>query len=393
MENKKEIYEQLGVSSKKEDVHKAIKDTDKGFFPGAFCKIVRDVRGEKDFFSVFHSDGAGTKPNLAYMYYKETGNAEIFKGLVRDAIVMNLDDVLCIGATGDYFISNTISRNKNRIPGNILSIIIKEFESYCNYLSKYNVNMIFCGGETADVGDVVKTLLVDASLFTTIKKKDIIDASKIKPDDVIVGFASYGKSKYEDDYNSGIGCNGLTLARHGVLYHDYFKKYPECYDSNLEENLVFFGKYALTDKIPGLQQDIGKALLSPTRTYAPIIKEVLKKFKKEIHGIIHNTGGGQTKVLRFGKGIKYVKNNLFKIPKIFEIIQNSSEISWQEMYQVFNMGHRLEIYCDESIGNEIIKISRKFDVDAKIIGNCEESPKKNKNVVEIKSEFGAFTYE
>ena len=392
MSNKKDIYSQLGVSSKKEDVHKAIKSIDKGLFPGAFCKIVRDINNRDDFCSVFHSDGAGTKSNLAYMYYKETNDTSIFRGIARDAIVMNIDDILCVGATGDIFLSNNISRNRHLISGDIISIIIDEYESYSRKLSDLGVKIFTCGGETADVGDIVKTLLVDASVFTTIKRKEVIDAGNIQKDDMIIGLASDGKATYEEEYNSGIGSNGLTLARHGVLVHDYYINYPECVDSTIDKKFIFFGNYKLTDKIKELNMTIGKALLSPARTYSPIILEILNAFRSEIHGIIHNTGGGQTKILKFGKGIKYIKNNLFKIPKIFEIIQKSSETQWSEMYQVFNMGHRMEIYCDESISKEIIKIAKHYNIDSKIIGQCEKNSVKNKNDLEIKSEFGIFTY-
>ena len=392
MENEEDIYSKLGVSSKKEEVHQAIKKLDKGLFPDAFCKIVEDVNGREDYCSIFHSDGAGTKSGLAYMYYKETNDISIFKGIVRDAIVMNIDDVLCVGAIGKYFLSNNIGRNSRFISGQILSTIINEYQIYCNFLSNLGLKVIFSGGETADVGDIVKTLLVDASLFTTMKRNEVIDASNIKAGDVIIGLASYGKANYEEEYNSGIGSNGLTLARHGILSHDYFEKYPECYDIDIDEKLIFFGNFLLTDTIKDLDLTIGKALLSPTRTYAPILIEILKKFRHKIDAIIHNTGGGQTKVLNFGKQIRYIKNNLFRLPKIFEIIQKSSETQWKEMYQVFNMGHRMEIYCNESNAAEIINISKKFNVDAKIIGYCEKSPSSRKNMVEIKSEYGSFEY-
>jgi len=393
MSNEKDIYSQLGVSSKKEDVHKAIQSIDKGLFPGAFCKILQDVGRRDDYCSIFHSDGAGTKASLAYMYYKETDKISVFKGIVRDAIVMNIDDMLCVGATGNFFISNNIGRNKRFISGEVISTIIKEYFTYSEKLSEFGLNVVMCGGETADVGDIVKTLLIDASVFTSMKREDIINAENIKAGDVIVGLASDGQASYEAEFNSGIGSNGLTLARHGVLSHVYYKKFPECYDQNLDEQLIFFGIYQLTDKIKGLSLTVGEALLSPTRTYAPLLLDVLKKYRKEIHGIIHNTGGGQTKILNFGKGITYLKNNLFKIPKIFEIIKKSSETSWEEMYQVFNMGHRMEICCDESIVKEILDIAKKYNIESKIIGQCEKSPNKNKNQLEIKSEFGSFNYD
>ena len=392
MSDEKDMYSQLGVSSKKEDVHKAIQSIDKGLFPGAFCKIVRDVGMRDDYCSIFHSDGAGTKASLAYMYYKETNKISVFSGIVRDAIVMNIDDMLCVGATGNFFITNNIGRNRRFISGEVISRLIKEYFTYSEKLSKFGLNIVMCGGETADVGDIIKTLLIDASVFTSMKREDVINAENIKAGDVIIGLASDGQASYEDEFNSGIGSNGLTLARHGVLSHVYYKKFTECYDQNLDEQFVFFGNYQLTDKIKGLNLNVGEALLSPTRTYAPLLLEVLKKYREEIHGIIHNTGGAQTKILNFGKGINYLKNNLFKIPKIFEIIKKSSEILWKEMYQVFNMGHRMEICCDELIAKEIINIAKKYNIESKIIGQCEKSSYKNKNQLEIKSEFGSFNY-
>jgi len=393
MSNEKDIYSQLGVSAKKEDVHKAIKTIDQGLFPGSFCKIVPDISKRPQYCSVFHSDGAGTKSSLAYMYYKETNDISVFKWIVRDAIVMNIDDMLCVGATGDFYISNNIGRNSRYVSGEIINTIIKEYYSYSKKLSELGLNTVVCGGETADVGDIVKTLLVDASVFTTLKRKDVINASNIKDGDVIIGFASDGKASYEDDFNSGIGSNGLTLARHGLLSHIYYEKYPECYDQNLDKQLIFFGKYQLTDMIKELSLNVGKTLLSPTRTYAPLLLEVLKLYREDIHGIIHNTGGGQTKILNYGNGITYLKNNLFKIPKIFEMIQKSSETNWKEMYQVFNMGHRMEICCNESIAKSIITIAKKFDIKSKIIGQCEKALSKENNQLEIKSEFGSFNYE
>jgi len=386
------LYSQLGVSSKKEDLHEAIKDIDKGLFPGAFCKIVEDIAGKKDYCSIFHEDGAGTKSSLAYMYYRETGDLSVFNGIVQDAIVMNIDDILCVGATGNIFLSNTIARNAKFITGDIISTIIKEYESYSKKLSSLGLKIITCGGETEDLGDLVKTLSIFASIFTRMKKEDVIDANNISKSDIIIGLAGFGKASYEDEYNTGIGSNGLTLARHGTLSHDYYKKYPECYDQNTDKDLIFFGRYKLTDRINEINLTVGKALLSPTRTYAPVLIEVLKNYRKDIHGIIHNTGGGQTKSLNFGKNIKYVKNNLFPLPKIFQIIQQSSETNWKEMYSVFNMGHRLELYCDESIAKEIINIAKKFDIEGKIIGQCEKSPITDKNIIEIQSEFGSFNY-
>ena len=392
MADNENIYSKLGVSSKKEDVHKAIEKLDKGIFPGSFCKIVKDVNNRKDYCSVFHADGAGTKSSLAYMYYKEIGDIDVFRGVVRDAIIMNIDDILCVGAIDNIFLSNNIGRNSNNISGDIIATIIDEYFSYSNKLTELGLNVIMCGGETADVGDVVKTILLDASVFTNMKRTEVINAEGIQNDDVIIGLASSGKAIYEEEYNSGIGSNGLTLARHGILSHDYYRKYPECYDHSIDEELMFFGKYHLTDPLKGLELTVGKALLSPTRTYSPILIEVLNKYRSKIHGIIHNTGGGQTKNLNYGRSIKYIKNNLFSLPQIFELIQNSSEIQWKEMFSVFNMGHRMELYCEEGLAKEIIKIAKKYNIESKIIGYCEKSPDKNTNVVEINSEFGSFNY-
>jgi phosphoribosylformylglycinamidine cyclo-ligase len=386
------IYSKLGVSSKKEDVHKAIDQLDKGLFPGSFCKIVKDVNDRDDYCSISHADGAGTKSSLAYMYYMETGDLSIFKGVVRDAIIMNIDDILCIGATGNIVLVNNLGRNINYISGDIVATIIEEYNDYSKKLTELGLQVILCGGETADVGDIVKTILLDASVFTSMKREDIINAANIQVDDVIVGLASYGKASYEEEFNSGIGSNGLTLARHGVLSHEYYTKYPECYDQNLDEELIFFGNYKLTDKIRGLDLTVGRALLSPTRTYVPILIEALKNYRTKIHGIIHNTGGGQIKNLNYSKGINYIKNNLFSLPKIFEIIQNSSETPWKDMYSVFNMGHRMELYCEETVAKEIIKIAKQYKIKSKIIGQCEKSPFKDKNVVNINSEFGSFKY-
>jgi len=388
----KNLYSKLGVSSKKEDVHRAIEGLDKGLFPGAFCKIIPDVRGREDYCSIFHADGAGTKAGLAYMYYKETNDKSVFKGIVHDAVIMNIDDILTVGATNNFFLSNNIGRNGKLINGEIISIIIKEYMNFSRKLNDLGIKIFNCGGETADIGDLVKTLVIDASVFTTMKRKNVIDAINIRNNDVIVGFASFGKANYENEYNSGIGSNGLTLARHGTLSHIYFEKYPECYDHNLDEDLIFFGKHKITEKIKGLKLDIGRALLSPTRTYSPILIEIFKNYRSQIHGIIHNTGGGQIKDLKFGNEINYIKDNLFRTPQIFEIIQRSSDTSWKEMYEVFNMGHRMELFCNESTANEIINISKKYGVKAKIIGHCEKSKIKNKNIINIESNYGNFKY-
>jgi phosphoribosylformylglycinamidine cyclo-ligase len=390
-ENKKNFYSQLGVSADKKELHEAIKNIDKGLFPGAFCKIIDDISGRSDYCSIFHSDSAGTKSNLAYLYYKETSDASIFKNVVQDAIVMNIDDLLCVGANEQIILSNTIGRNKKLITGEILSIIINENENYSQKLTEMGLPVATCGGETEDVGDVIKTLIVGVTVFTSMKRSQVIDASNIKPNDVIVGLASFGKCNYEKEYNSGIGSNGLTLARHGTLSHIYYEKYPECYDANLDEQNVFFGKYKISDEVNSLPISIGKALLSPTRTFTPILIEIFKKFRKNIHGIVHNTGGGQTKCLNFGKRIKYIKDDLFEAPQIFKIIQESSNTSWKEMFQVFNMGHRMELMTDPTTAEEIIKISNNFGVEAKVIGHCEEA--KNKNELVLETPYGTFQYE
>lgn len=385
------IYSKLGVSAEKKELHQAIKDIDKGLYPGAFCKIVEDIAGREDYCSIFHSDSAGTKTNLAYLYYKETGDISIFKDVVQDAIVMNIDDLLCVGVNDKIILSNTIGRNKKLITGEILSILINEIENFSRKLTKMGLPIITCGGETEDIGDVIKTLVVGVTVFTTMKRSQVIDASRIQPGDVIVGLSSYGKCKYEEEYNSGIGSNGLTLARHGTLNHIYYKKYPECYDENLDERNIFFGKHKITDRVENLPISIGKGLLSPTRTYTPVLIEIFKNYRKKISGIIHNTGGGQTKCLNFGTNIKFVKENLFDVPPIFKIIQDSSKTHWKEMFQVFNMGHRLEIMTDQDSAENIIKISEGFGVDAKIIGHCEKA--KERNILEIKSPYGDFHYE
>ncbi len=392
-ENEKSLYSRLGVSSQKEDVHDAIRQLDKGLFPEAFCKIVKDVANRNDYCSIFHSDGAGTKASLAYMYYKETGNVSVFKGLAQDASVMNIDDIICVGALDGLYLSNTLGRNSRFISGKIISVIIKEYEEFCKRLTSLGIDITFCGGETADLPDLVKTLVVDASVFATMKKNEVIDTTQIQPSDVIIGLASEGKASYEESFNSGIGSNGLTLARHGTLSHDYYDKYPECYDQNREDNLSFFGKWKLTDKINKLNLTMGEALLSPTRSYAPLLRDVLKHFRSQIHAIIHATGGGQTKLLNFGKGIKFIKNNMFKIPTIFEIIQESSKTPWKEMYQIFNMGHRMEIICDESITSEIKAIAKKFNIETKIIGHCEKGEQGKRNSLQLSTEFDTFNYE
>ena len=383
-------YEELGVSSSKNEVHQALKNIDKGIFPTAFCKINEDVLyNDPEYCNVMHADGAGTKTSLAYIYYKESNDLNIFRGVVQDSIVMNTDDVACVGIINNLLLSNTIGRNKKLITGEILAILIDEFNQFTEKLRGLGINIVLTGGETADVGDIVKTLLIDSTIIAREKRNNLILNNKITNGDIIIGFSSFGKCTYESKYNSGIGSNGLTLARHGTLSSKYKKKYPESYDSFINQELIYSGNHELFDKIPSIGLTIGEALLSPTRTYLPILKEIFDLYRKDISALIHCTGGGQTKCLKSGKNIHYVKDNLFDLPVIFEIIQESSKTPWKEMYQVFNMGHRLELICAESISSEIIKISNKFNIEAKIIGKCIES---DKNQLTINSEQGKFIY-
>ncbi len=397
-QNKKEnqseesLYAKVGVSYDKKDVHKAIANVDKGIFPGAFCKIIPDVAGDPTMCSIIHADGAGTKSSLAYMMYKETGDLNYFRGLVHDSVGMNIDDMACVGVSGNVIISNTIGRNKTLIDGSIIATIIEEYELYTKKLTDLGFSITTCGGETADVGDLVRTLIVDSTTFARMKRSEVITPESVKHGDVIVGLASFGKATYEEKYNSGIGSNGLTLARHGLISHQYYSKYPECYDPNIEEKYIFFGKYGLLDRLPKTNLSIGEALLSPTRSYTPILKDLFTKDRSEIHAIYHCTGGGQTKCKNFGKGIHYLKNNLFKIPPLFETIQESSQTPWKEMYAVFNMGHRMEIICSEAFANEkVIPVARSYGVDAQIVGSIEKT-NQSKNTLTIESEFGIFEY-
>ena len=368
-------YQMRGVSSNKEDVHNAIKNLDKGLFPKAFCKIVPDyLTGDDKYCIVMHADGAGTKSSLAYMYWKETGDISVWNGIAQDAIIMNLDDLLCVGAVDDIMLSSTIGRNKNLINGDVVSAIINGMEELLKDYKSFGVNIISTGGETADVGDITKTILVDSTITAREKRSKIIECN-IKPGDIIVGLSSSGKSTYEKEYNSGIGSNGLTSARHDVLSSYYKNKYPETFCQETKSEFIYCGGKLLSDSTKsGL--NIGKLLLSPTRTYAPIIKEILKDCRKNISAIIHCTGGGQTKVLHFTKKNRIIKDNLFDIPEVFNIIKSESGCSYEEMYNVFNMGHRMEIYCDKEYADEIIEISKKYNVDAKVIGRVESSDKK-----------------
>ena len=367
-------YLERGVSSQKEDVHKAIKNQDKGLFNNTFCKIVPDIlSNDPNYCNIMHADGAGTKSALAYLYWKETGDSSVWRGIAQDALIMNIDDLICVGATNNIIMSSTIGRNKHLIPGEIISEIIQGNSDCINMLNDYGVKIVSAGGETADVGDITKTILVDSTVIARERRDKIVQCD-IKAGDVIIGLASNGKSSYENEYNSGIGSNGLTSARHDVLSKIYAEKYPETYSPETNKKFIYCGKNLLTDKCK-THENIGKLLLSPTRTYAPIIIKILEKYLKKISGIIHCTGGGQTKVLHFSNKKKIIKDNLFEVPEIFEIIQRDTNSTTKEMYEVFNMGHRMEIYCDNSIADNIISISKEFEVDAKIIGRVEESSK------------------
>ncbi len=391
-----ERYNLRGVSASKEDVHNAIRNIDKGLFPKAFCKIIPDYAGgDKDFCTVMHADGAGTKSSLAYAYWKETGDISVWKGIAQDALIMNLDDLLCVGAIDNILLSSTIGRNKRLIPGEVIASIINGTEELVNELRSFGINIYTTGGETADVGDLVRTIIVDSTVTCRMKRADVIDNANIIAGDVIVGLCSYGQASYEQEYNGGMGSNGLTSARHDVFHHYLAEKYPETFDNGIEKNLIYSGNLKLTDKtelqtINGkLETDYGKLVLSATRTYAPIIKQVLEKFRSQIHGMVHCSGGGQTKILHFIENLHVIKNNLFAIPPLFKIIQEQSQTSWKEMYKVFNMGHRMELYVNATIANEIISISKSFNVDAKVIGKVEESSAKK---LTIESEKGVFEW-
>ncbi|SKC74773.1 AIR synthase related protein [Ohtaekwangia koreensis] len=383
-------YNQRGVSASKEDVHQAISKLDKGLFPKAFCKIVPDYLGlDENFCTVMHADGAGTKSSLAYIYWKETGDLSVWKGIAQDAIIMNIDDLLCVGATENILLSSTIGRNKNLIPGEVIAAIINGTEEVLEMLRKHGLNIISTGGETADLGDLVKTIVVDSTVVSRLRRKDVIDNSRIKAGNVIVGLASYGQTSYEDSYNGGMGSNGLTSARHDVFHKDYAIKYPESFDGSISADLVYSGSYKVTDKVEGSPLDAGKLVLSATRTYAPVIIEVLKNLRSQVHGMVHCSGGAQTKVLHFVDDVHIVKNNMFDIPPLFKLIQEQSKTDWKEMYKVFNMGHRMELYLDEKYAQDVISIAQSFNMEAQIIGYVEKSDSKK---VTIKSKVGEFSY-
>jgi len=383
-------YSKRGVSSTKEDVHAAIKNVDKGLYPKAFCKIVPDLLGgDKDFCNIMHSDGAGTKSSLAYIYWKETGDLSVWKGIAQDAIVMNLDDLLCVGAFNNILFSSTIGRNKNHIPGEVIAAVINGTEEVLEELRNMGIGIWSTGGETADMGDLVRTIVIDSTVITRMKRSQVISNHKISDGDIIIGLSSSGKTSYEKEYNSGMGSNGLTSARHDLFAPYLASKYPESLDTTLPYDLIYSGKFRLTDPIAGLNTDAGKLVLSPTRTYAPVIKMIIEKMHSEIHGMVHCSGGGQTKVMHFIDNMHLVKNNLLPVPPLFRFIHEQSGTAWEEMYKVFNMGHRFEIYTDQKNASEIISIAAGFNLEAKIIGYCEASEKK---VLTINSEFGTFEY-
>jgi len=386
-----ERYNQRGVSASKEDVHNAIKNIDKGLFPKAFCKIVPDYLTNDDAYClVMHADGAGTKSSLAYMYWKETGDLSVWKGIAQDALIMNIDDLICVGATDNIMLSSTIGRNKNKIPGEVLSAIINGTEELISDLKNHGVIIHSTGGETADVGDLVRTIIVDSTVTARLKRSDVIDNANIKAGDVIVGLESFGQANYEKEYNGGMGSNGLTSARHDVFSKYLADKYPESFDAEVPEDLVYSGKVKLTDSVKDAPLDAGKLVLSPTRTYAPIVKKVLEKYSsKDIHGMVHCSGGAQTKILHFIDNLHIIKDNLFEVPPLFKLIQEQSKTDWKEMYQVFNCGHRLEFYVNEAVALDLIQIADSFGVRGRIVGRVEESPIKK---LTIKSQNGTFEY-
>lgn len=384
-------YAMRGVSAAKEDVHNAIKNVNKGLYPKAFCKIIPDyLTNDPEYCLVMHADGAGTKSSLAYAYWKETNDLSVWKGIAQDALIMNIDDLLCVGATDNILLSSTIGRNKRLIPAEVISAIINGTEELINELKEYGVTIHSTGGETADVGDLVRTIIVDSTVTARIKRNQVINNENIKAGDVIVGLASFGKATYEKEYNGGMGSNGLTSARHDVFSKNIAKKYPETYDNHLPEEIIYSGTKNLTDNIENSPLNAGKLVLSPTRTYAPVIKKILSEYSpKEIHGMVHCSGGAQTKILHFVENLHIIKDNMFEIPPLFKLIQQESKTDWKEMYQVFNCGHRMEVYIPEDIAQNIINISKSFGIDAKIIGKVEASDRKR---LTIKSEYGVFEY-
>lgn len=379
-----------GVSASKEDVHNAIRNIDKGLYPKAFCKIIPDILGgDPEYCNIMHADGAGTKSSLAYAYWKETGDLSVWKGIAQDALIMNIDDLLCVGATDGILVSSTIGRNKNLVPGEVISAIINGTDELLEELRGMGVGVWPTGGETADVGDLVRTIIVDSTVTCRMKRSDVIDNANIRPGDVIVGLASFGKATYEKEYNGGMGSNGLTSARHDVFNKGIAEKYPETYDKAVPEDLVYSGRLALTDSVEGSPLDAGKLVLSPTRTYAPVVKRLLDELRPFIHGMIHCSGGAQTKILHFVDGVRVIKDNLFPVPPLFRTIHEQSGTDWAEMYKVFNMGHRFEVYLPQEYAERVIGISRSFDIDARIVGRVEQS---DRTSLTIRSEFGEFNY-
>lgn len=390
-DNSTNRYAQRGVSAQKEDVHNAIKNIDKGLFPKAFCKIVPDyLTNDEDYCLIMHADGAGTKSSLAYLYWKETGDLSVWKGIAQDALIMNIDDLLCVGATDNIMLSSTIGRNKNLVPGEVISAIINGTEELIDELKKFGVTIHSTGGETADVGDVVRTIIVDSTVTARMKRSDVIDNANIKPGDVIVGLESFGQATYEKEYNGGMGSNGLTSARHDVFAHYLAENYPESFDPSVPKDLIYSGAKKLTDEVDGSPINAGKLVLSATRTYAPIIKEILAKYNADnVHGMVHCSGGAQTKILHFVDNVHVIKDNLFDVPPLFKLIQEQSQTGWKEMYQVFNCGHRMELYVNPEIADEIIAISKSFNVNAQIVGRVEASDSKK---LTIQSNYGTFEY-
>lgn len=383
-------YIARGVSASKEDVHAAIQNIDKGLYPKAFCKIIPDILGnDPDWCNIMHADGAGTKSSLAYLYWKETGDLSVWKGIAQDALIMNIDDLLCVGATDNILVSSTIGRNKNLIPGEVISAIINGTETLCAGLREMGIGVYLTGGETADVGDLVRTIIVDSTVTCRMRRDEVIDTGNIQAGDVIVGLASFGQATYEKEYNAGMGSNGLTSARHDVFHRNLSSLYPESFDPALPAELVYSGNYKLTDMIPEISIDAGKMVLSPTRTYAPVIRKILDSHRDEIHGIVHCSGGAQTKVLHFVNNLHIIKDNLFPVPPLFRIIQEQSGTDWKEMYKVFNMGHRMELYVKPELAQSLIDISRSFNIDARIVGRVEPSSIKK---LTIHTEAGIFEY-
>ena len=383
-------YNLRGVSSKKEDVHAAIKKIDKGLYPKAFCKIIPDyLTGDPEQCLIMHADGAGTKSSLAYAYWRATGDMSVWKGIAQDAVVMNTDDLMCVGAVDNILLSSTIGRNKRLIPGEVISAVINGTEEFLQSMRDLGINIYSTGGETADVGDLVRTIIVDSTVTTRMARKDVVTTDRISAGDVIVGFASFGQATYESEYNGGTGSNGLTSARHDMFAHALAAQFPETYDAGVPDDLVYTGTYGLTDRVEGSPVDMGKLVLSPTRTYLPVVRDILKEYRGDIHGMIHCSGGGQTKIMHFINQFKIVKDNLFETPILFKLIQQQSGTPWSEMYRVFNMGHRLEVYCPESIAADLISIGRSYGIDAQIIGRVEPSAQPQ---VEIIANGGTYTY-